>query len=134
MRKTFVILVAIFVSACTTTQSVGTSGFVAAWSACSSSSDAKFADCMYKNPNSRQYTPAEREMVAYISMVFEKHRRGQLTRSEAQYYITAYVRNAKEISNQAEAAQAAAIGSALGAAAGTAAYVADRKCRAAGTC
>jgi hypothetical protein len=54
--------------------------------------------------------------------------------AEGKYLIAQYFNNANANSNEAEARQAEAIGEALGAAAAITEDVADRRCRAAGTC
>jgi hypothetical protein len=116
-----------------TAESVGTDLFIKNGDVCGQNTNT-YAECMEASAGSNTYTPAEHQLIAYVDVIAEKVRNGQLSPAEGKYLITQYFNTAKAASNEAEARQAEAIGEAFGAAAAITEDIADRKCRAAGTC
>ena len=130
----FIIVGFIFLlNQCGTPQSIGTDHFTVAWKACKNQ-ELNFVNCMKLSQYSKQFTPAEHQLLSYYAMVIEKYKNGEISFAETEYYLTRYMNYAKQISNIAEAEQARSIGEGIGAAAALADNIGSRRCRAAGTC
>jgi hypothetical protein len=53
-----------------------------------------YARCMENSSGSNTYTPAEHQLIAYVDLIMEKVRNGQLSQIEGKYLITQYFNRA----------------------------------------
>lgn len=91
-----------------TQNSVGTTPFKAAVSDCTDPKHNLKDRCLINHHNYANYTAAEKAMLAYITMVEQKVRSGELSRAEGDFLNARYMQQAKSLSDASEAQQAAA--------------------------
>jgi hypothetical protein len=109
MKTITAILIIFTLGGCYQTQnSVGTTPFKAAVSDCTDPKHTIKDRCLINHHNYANYTAAEKAMLAYITMVEQKVRSGELTRAEGDFLNARYMQQAKSLSDASEAQQAAA--------------------------
>lgn len=114
--KPYCLLFLFLLSGCNTTQqSVGTSPFKQAIDECAplEKTDAELA-CMRNHPEFSRFTDAEKQIVAYLAVIAEKIRRGEISETEGEYLAVQYAAQARSLGNASEQARAQQISSALG--------------------